>query len=487
MSEEPQGKPFLILLTAVAIVGIVSLLPLSRISGGLLNDFNLLADIMPGSDTIAVAADNNLHVDKELLAAIEAEEAEKKSNPSPDDKPAVNLTDTAETAGDIPEAADDRQIPEAINPRQGEIVKMEDYSPDGNGLARIKAALAASNSSLARIAVLGDSYIEGDIFTQNVREKLQDRFGGGGVGYVNMYSEFPGFRRSVRQSGSGWTVYNASSGGKRGQYISISEQYSVKSSESSVAKATYKGVDKYHNLHSWGVSRFLFVSPQNTVIRTKSTDDEWENHEVTGSPEAQCIEIYSDTPSFSVSLSDGSVAAIGVWLDDMYGVSVDCMSSRGFSGVTLSRVNEALSRQMRRFIDYDLIILEFGINAMSAAQKDYTAYSNLMVKVVEHIRRCYPDADILLMGVGDRGQKTGSEVRSMPVTAAMVDAQRRAARMAGCVFWDTREAMGGEGAIIKWASSQPPLANKDYVHLSHAGGARLADEFVKSFLDAVEN
>ena len=47
--------------------------------------------------------------------------------------------------------------------------------------------------------------------------------------------------------------------------------------------------------------------------------------------------------------------------------------------------------------------------------------------------------------------------------------------------------MGGEGAIIKWASAQPPLANKDYVHLSHAGGARLAEEFVKSFVNAIEN
>lgn len=487
MNDEPQGKPFLIIFIAVAIVAAVSLLPLSRISGGILNDFNLLSDILPGSDTAMVTTDNNLHVDKELLAAIEEEKAETPTERQSDKVYETRTRDTTDHTVNttIPEEAD--PLPEAINPRQNGIVKMEDYSPDGNGLSRIKAALEASSTGLARIAVLGDSYIEGDIFTQNVREKLQDRYGGGGVGYVNMYSEFPGFRRSVRQSGSGWTVYNASSGGKRGTYLSISEQYSVKSSESAAAKATYKGVNKYHNLSSWGVSRFLFVSPQNTVIRTKSTDDEWESHEVTGSTEAQCIEVASDTPSFSVSLTDGSVAAIGVWLDDVTGVSVDCMSSRGFSGVTLSRVNETLSHQMRQFIDYDLIILEFGINAMSASQKDYTAYSNLMVKVITHLRQCYPEADILLMGVGDRGQKTGSEVRSMPVTAAMVDAQRTAARKAGCVFWDTREAMGGEGAIIKWASAQPPLANKDYVHLSHAGGARLADEFVKSFIDAIEN
>lgn len=479
MSDEPKGKPFLILFIAVIIVASVSLLPLSRISGGKLNDFNLIGDILPGSDTTVAVADNdNLHIDKELIAAIEEQKDSAKTVTARPQETAVAPQDSIE---------EEKPLPEAINPRSGDIIKMEDYSPDGNGLARIKAALAESGNRLARIAVIGDSYIEGDIFTQNVREKLQDRYGGGGVGYVNMYSEFPGFRRSVRQSGSGWTVFNAGSSGKRNAYISITEQYSVKSADATTATATYKGVNKYHNLSSWGVSRFVFVSPQNTVIRTKCTDDGWETHEITGSPEAQCIEVSGAAPSFSVSLSDSSVAAIGVWLDEHCGVSVDCMSSRGFSGVTLTRVNEKLSGEMRRYIDYDLIILEFGINAMSASQRDYSAYSRLMVKVINHIRQCYPNADIVMMGVGDRGQKTGSEVKSMAVTAAMVNAQRTAARTAGCVFWDTREAMGGEGAIIKWASAQPPLANKDYVHLSHAGGARLAEEFVKSFVNAIEN
>lgn len=72
MSDEPKGKPFLILFIAVIIVASVSLLPLSRISGGKLNDFNLIGDILPGSDTTVAVADNdNLHIDKELIAAIE--------------------------------------------------------------------------------------------------------------------------------------------------------------------------------------------------------------------------------------------------------------------------------------------------------------------------------------------------------------------------------------------------------------------------------
>ena len=183
-----------------------------------------------------------------------------------------------------------------------------------------------------------------------------------------------------------------------------------------------------------------------------------------------------------VSVPAGSdVTALGVWLDSYCGVAVDCMSSRGFSGVTLRDISPEVCRALTDAgLGYDFIVLEFGINAMSAGQTDYTSYGKLMAKVVEHIRNCYPNAVIMLMGIGDRGQKQGAEVRSMPSAVHMVDAQRQVARATGILFWDTREAMGGDGAIVSWAGASPPRANKDYIHLNHHGGAVLATEFVKS-------
>ena len=75
----------------------------------------------------------------------------------------------------------------------------------------------------------------------------------------------------------------------------------------------------------------------------------------------------------------------------------------------------------------------------------------------------------------------------MKTAAAMTAAQRDIARNTGCVFWDTREAMGGENSIVAWAKADPPRANKDYIHLTHHGGSVLAKEFVKSLLHAVKN
>ena len=87
-------------------------------------------------------------------------------------------------------------------------VLIEDYSQDGSALARFRNALAESGTRPVRIAVIGDSYIEGDIFTQDIRALLQERYGGSGVGYMAAFSNFPGFRQSVNQSGTGWTEHD---------------------------------------------------------------------------------------------------------------------------------------------------------------------------------------------------------------------------------------------------------------------------------------
>lgn len=137
-----------------------------------------------------------------------------------------------------------------------------------------------------------------------------------------------------------------------------------------------------------------------------------------------------------------------------------------------------LTAQLRKYVDYDLIIMEYGINALSEKQTEYSAYRKVMTQVAKHLKACYPNADIVLLGIGDRGVKKNGQVQSIPTAPAMVKAQRDAARDAGILFWDTREAMGGEGAIINWRELK--LVNGDYIHLNGNGGARLAEEFVKS-------
>lgn len=446
-SKSAGWRIIAIIFIAIGLLLGLSFLPLSKWTDGKVKDINILSDLFHIGDSIP---DMNATepIDADLLEAME--------NP---DRRGVDTSSVA---------YDDTPLV-AVQPNivDGQVV-IEDYTASGRGINAVRNAIA--QGKLCRIAVVGDSYIEGDIFTQNLREKLQSAYGGGGVGYMNMYSEFPGFRKSVRQSGEGWKEYAANKK-CNDAYVGLAQHYFTTNGGTAFSK--YRGVSSIPNVDSWTHSQFLFISPQDAVVKIRTNNDsEWTSHAITGSDDVQAISIGGECDDFEVSISNPQLVALGVWLTDSAGVSVDCMSSRGFSGLTLTKVNQELCARMSKYIDYDLIILEFGINAMSPNQKDFRVYGAKMVDAVNHIRKCYPHSDILLMGIGDRGERRDGAIHSVVSAPYMIEAQREAARKSKCLFWDTRQAMGGEDAIVEWTRNG--YANKDYIHLSHKGGEKLA-------------
>ena len=72
----------------------------------------------------------------------------------------------------------------------------------------------------------------------------------------------------------------------------------------------------------------------------------------------------------------------------------------------------------------------------------------------------------------------------MATAPAMISAQRDAARKAHCLFWDTREAMGGEDAIVEWR--ERGLVNADYIHLNNKGGEEMSAIFVESLMRVLQ-
>ncbi|KAA4666395.1 hypothetical protein F3B49_25285, partial [Bacteroides ovatus] len=93
---------------------------------------------------------------------------------------------------------------------------IEDYSDSTlRGMAPFYEALNRISSSdsddsddkQVRIAVFGDSFIEADIFTADLREMLQKQFGGCGVGFVTITSMTSGYRPTVRHTFGGWSSH----------------------------------------------------------------------------------------------------------------------------------------------------------------------------------------------------------------------------------------------------------------------------------------
>ena len=392
-------------------------------------------------------------------------------------------TTLPDTTVSLPDSIVRQQIVKSVKRKEGDITLIEDYSTTQDGLHNFISAIENRNrlQRPVRIAFLGDSFIEADILTQNIRMLLQDLFGGCGVGYMAMHSDFPGFRRSITQVDKGWQTINVITQDPEYNLLSLPLQYHQAEGD---AYTRFKGVNKLRHIDSWDVSTIGFVAQDSAVISLK-TDSSSYTYNIEGQKEAQFITINEHTSSIEIRCNNNHVAMWGSWLDGNSGIAVDNISMRGYSGTSLEMLSVTRLQELYDAIPYDLIVLQYGLNRMTPSITDYSPYTQQLADAVAHLRKALPHTDILIMGIGDRCQTDNGEIKTMPAIYGMRKAQRLAAIEAQCLFWDCYEAMkqiGGMPTFVenKWAS-------KDYTHISHQGGAPLAEEFVKAINHALNN
>ena len=83
----------------------------------------------------------------------------------------------------------------------------------------------------------------------------------------------------------------------------------------------------------------------------------------------------------------------------------------------------------------------------------------------------------------DQGTRERGRVVTMDTIPTIVEAQREAAFAEGCAFYDTFQAMGGEGAVRRWLRSRPRLASGDLRHMTPAGYEVVGNLFYKAILE----
>ena len=96
--------------------------------------------------------------------------------------------------------------------------------------------------------------------------------------------------------------------------------------------------------------------------------------------------------------------------------------------------------------------------------------------IFAHLKQAFPQAGILIVGVGDREYKTEEgSLRTMPGIKNLIRYQQNLAADSGVAFWNMFEAMGGEGSMADMVHAKPSLANYDYTHINFRGGKHLAE------------
>jgi hypothetical protein len=80
----------------------------------------------------------------------------------------------------------------------------------------------------------------------------------------------------------------------------------------------------------------------------------------------------------------------------------------------------------------------------------------------------------------DRGERAGlDEIKTMNTIPEIVAIQRQVAADTHCAFFDTFDAMGGDGTMSRWYGSSPRLVTADLLHPTPQGATIVATLFVE--------
>lgn len=326
-----------------------------------------------------------------------------------------------------------------------------------------------------RIAVLGDSYIEGDILTGHLRELLQQRYGGCGVGFLPITSNTAGFRISVRQTFSNWESHNANdTHGYENQWANLTGHYFRAHAGDWVR---VNGVSShYAHLDTCQRSTLYYMGSGAATVTATVNGGGRRQFDIyaNGSVGSVSVDGAIGSVSWRVERADAGVRFLGVAMDGDKGVAVDNFSLRSASGIHLSGIRDEVLAGFDRERHYDLVVIMYGLNVAGRRSSDYTSYRGQMTRAIEHMKSNMPQTGFLVVSVGDREEKRGGQMRTMRGVLSLVNAQQTIAYDSRVAFWNLYTAMGGEGSIVKMVNAKPPQANLDYTHINFRGGKHLA-------------
>lgn len=355
---------------------------------------------------------------------------------------------------------------------------IEDYGDSTlRGMTLFYRALddLARRPRTVRIAYFGDSFIEGDILTADLREQLQCRYGGCGVGFVPVTSLTSGFRPTVRHSFRGWESHSAMDSARFDRtLLGPSGHYFRPLSGASVelrGQATYAS-----RLDTCRRATVYFRSRGSLRLAIQMNRDSVRTRELPPSGDLRALHVDGRIGSLRLAVERADSALFyGLALDDTCGLALDNFSLRGSSGLTLRSVPVETLRQFNRLRPYDLVILHYGLNVASPGVSNYDYYTTGMQTVIRRLKEAFPQAAILLVSVPDRDRRADDgSLQTMPGIRHLVRGQQRLAADESIAFWNLFEAMGGEGSMATLVNARPPMANHDYTHINFRGGRRLA-------------
>lgn len=481
--ENKQARLFILVGIVVAFLLFMHLLPTVKIGNVELRDVDILSDVLPeldADDSDRSPFEVNADSVRTHLAQVKETKGDTDKHKNIKDDVTVEYPD--ESNGDYV-VGNDTSVQRDMKPLpQGERNFVIDYSGgSGYGLAAFYHALdcMASLGRPVRVAYWGDSYIEADILTCDLRERLQDRFGGQGPGWVDCGKTTNSTRPTVKQRTNGFKAHSVVEKGYRASLLGLSQRYF---SVDGNASLTLSGTNYRKHLGQWAHSLLYFKTKQPMTITAMAGGQE-QTFSVDGADHLQYIDLSVQAGQTKWYIEGAQQATFfGAALEGNSGVVVDNLALRGCAGMTLSMIPFSTMQQFAQLRPYDLLVLQYGLNATSGkvSSKWFNHYRDGMCKVVSQLKRAFPGTTILVVSVPDRGARKNGQIQTMSGIEELVEAQRQVAQQQGVVFLSLFGLMGGRNSVADFVAKK--YVGHDYTHISFNGGRYLGGKIYEALM-----
>lgn len=349
---------------------------------------------------------------------------------------------------------------------------------------------AAANGMVARIVHYGDSQLEMDRISSELRQRLQERFGGSGPGMVPVLKPMSSVSISQNATGSltrfalvsdtlaKWSPTHRYGPLTRFALLSGDARFNFRKAENRYAQENVKNISRVSVLLGHN-SPGLSLSLKCDTLEVLRTTIDTARNDVTYVTWELPVSVGRGAISFS-----GEAEIYGIALDGGPGVAVDNVAMRGCSGNIFTSIDSTVMRQSFDKTGTRLIILQFGGNAMPGigSRKAISIYLEKMVRQFEYFREVAPDAKLLFVGPADMSKSVNGSLVTWPLLPDLNDSLKTRCLADGVAYWDTFNMMGGAGSMKEWVNHNPPLAGPDHIHFTTRGAAEVGSALAKSLL-----
>jgi lysophospholipase L1-like esterase len=406
--------------------------------------------------------------------------------PASENTPTVNNALPEESHEPLP--ALDKSIRAALR-----TVPIDD--PTGHALDAFFAHLARTErrepGAVTRILHYGDSTIASDFISGTARRRLQARFGDAGHGFILIANPWQWyFHNDVFHASDGdWAAsrlagpttadglyglggvsftsyaggvagFGAASSGDYGRNVSRYDLYYLEQPGGGNVEITVRGAppERFSTRGTAKVSRIHMVHAKDGESRMTIR-----------------------------ALGGGPVRLFGVALErDQPGVVYDALGSHAAMAVFWQRQDRAHWKDQLDLREPALVIFQYGTNESELWKLDRDAYEHALGDLVDELKAAAPGASVLVLSPLDRADWHGGKMPTKPIILDLVTIQKRVALAHGVAFWNTFEAMGGEGSMGRWVRTRPQLGGPDLTHPTPRGAEVIGDLLSDALVNAYQ-